>query len=115
MSMSDALRNLKDRVPWLAAAHEEPTMAPPPLTVLQEMEELVRMAGVTGTVIDRQSSTWVAVSQWAASELLETFSKLESADDTKALRARAKTLRELLAMNIKPQVAKIENQGPYIP
>lgn len=117
MSMSDALRILKDRVPWLTTTHEEPIQAPPPLTVLQEMTELVRMASVTGATVDRQSPTWTAVSCWVATELLETFSKQESATDEKAaaLRARAKTLRELLEIGTKPPAMMFEDQGPYIP
>ena len=113
MSMADALRNIRDKVSWLATEPEAPIQASAVPTVLQEMTELVSLASVTGAVIDRQSATWFAVSQWAANELLEIAVKQESATDEKAaaLRARARTLRDLLEIGSRPRVVEFEKPG----
>ncbi len=114
MSMSDALRFIRDKVPWLTAELVVPAQASAVSTVLQDMAELVRMASVIGVVVDRQSATWAAVSSWAATELLEIAVKQESATDEKAaaLRARSRTLRDLLEMDARPRVVTFEKQSP---
>lgn len=110
MSMSDALRGLRDKVSWLNYGSAEPIQAPRQPTVVEEMAELVQMAQREG-VVDRRSGTWIAVSSWAANELLQTFAKQEGADDAKAatLRARARALRDLLCMDERPLVVKIKD------
>jgi len=114
MSMAEALRGLK--LDWLSPDKRAPLQIPQPPTVLEEMQELVRMASGSGT-IDQQSSTWIAVSSWAAQELLETFVKQESAGDEKAaaLRARAAALRELLRLHAREQHMNFEDESPDIP
>lgn len=116
MSMADSLRNLRGKVPWLSPIQDQILQAPAELTVVEEMALLVRLAGTKGS-IDRQSSTWTAVCSWAATELLETFAKQERANDEKAaeLRARVRTLRDLIELDDKPQVVKFEDQSPLIP
>lgn len=115
MSMADALRKVPS---WLkTVTGGAPIEIPEQASVVDDIRELVRLAGVDGQ-IDRQSGTWNAVSAWAAKELLETFVAMEHADDEKtvALRARAKALRDMLDMDDKPaKPVLMESSAPYIP
>lgn len=115
MSMADALR----KVPaWLKTiGGGAPIEIPEQATVIDDIRELVRLAGWKGE-IDHQSATWLAVSAWAAKELLETFAAMERADDEKpiALRARAKALRDMLDMDVSPaKQVLMESSAPFIP
>jgi len=116
MSMHEALRSLGSKLSWATRPDDQPQQTPVSLTVVEEMEILVRLAGSQGA-IERASSTWQAVCCWAATELLETFVKQEGADDAKAagLRARARVLRELLALEDKREAPRFEDLGPHIP
>ena len=115
MSMADALRRISN-APWLRGTVHQPVVEKPP-TLLQEMETLIRMAA-TNAQIDRQSGTWIAVSSWAANELLETFAQQESATTEKSseLRARARVLRELLSFKERDKVVvRFADSAPLIP
>lgn len=117
MSMSDALRSWGNKATGFESAHKNAAPSPDAPTVVDEMAMLVRLAGVKGE-IDRHSSTWIAVCNWAATELLKTFANQERADDTKAaaLRARARALRDLLELDERPQkVVMFADQSPLIP
>ena len=117
MSMSDALRGLKEKtLDWMnpTSAINEPPVIP---TALESFAELVRMAAYEG-VIDRHSATWLAVQAWCANELLETLVALEQAEpeNKAALSERARTLRDMLAMPDKDDGAVIfSNDAPLIP
>ena len=114
MSMSEALRGRKAE--WMRPADSEQVLAPESQTVLQGMQGLVGMAGVKAK-IDCHCETWAAVCAWAATELLETFAKQEGADDehAAALRARQRTLRDMLVMDQRREVVKFEDISPHIP
>lgn len=115
MSMSEALRGHDHE--WLKSETESRMQPPDQTSIVDEMAALIRLAGAGGQ-IDRESSTWVAVCSWAATELLTTFAEQESADDAKAaaLRARAKVLRDLIRLNDRPQkLVKFIDQSPIIP
>lgn len=116
MSMHEALRGLRNKVPWLSATGPEEVKAPVQLSVAEEMEILVRLAMTKGE-LDKQSSTWVAVCHWAANELMKTFVEQEGATNEKAagLRARAKALRELLSLDSQDRVIRFEDASPHIP
>lgn len=97
MSMREALRPLRGLVPWLTEDSEvyEPPVPPTPL---ESAEALVITAKNRG-LIDRASPTWVGIASWAAHELILVRDALETANEERstALRARAKTLRDVLA------------------
>ena len=109
MSMHEALRGLVDKVPWLSKGNEPQMLAPVTMTALEEMEVLVGLAKARGAV-DVHSSTWAAVRSWAANELLATFARQESCEDSQSagLRARAAVLREVLGLNEREREVKIE-------
>ena len=117
MSMAEALKSLRGKVPWLREDDSDPFVVPKPKTPVEDADELLLLTK-QGGLLDKSSPTWAAVSKWAAQEIivvqrgLETFSG-ERAD---ALRARSRTLRDLLEMD-KPDhlSARIEDIGPNIP
>jgi hypothetical protein len=118
MSMHEALKSLRGAIPWLRHRdNEDQPAAPIPPTPLELAESLVLLAKAQG-LIDRTSPTWSAVSRWVAQELIRVQAGLETAsgDKAAALRSRAKTLRDVLAMGdpeeMKPMV---EDMGPYVP
>jgi len=113
--MHEALRKLRNTVPWLREPEAEQELPPPP-TALELAEGMVMLAKAGGQ-IDRESSTWKAVARWAAQELIFAQVGLETAVDAKAaaLRSRAKTLRDLLAIDERAEVKPIEDSGPDIP
>lgn len=100
MSMSDALRSIKNKVGWLSDPMPEQNARTEKVVAADAMRRIVDIAQTHG-LIDKDCSTWIAVSSWAANELLETFTKMETVSDEKAaaLRSRAKVFRELLALN----------------
>ena len=117
MSMHEALRPLRGIVDWLKGEPEE-IQAPPPLpTALEDSQGLMELAN-RGGLIDRQSATWNGVAKWAATELIEARALLETVDgDTAAeLRARCRTLRDLLTVNDRRnEPEKVEDFGPDAP
>ncbi len=114
MSMHEALRPLRGIVDWLKG-EPEAVYAPPPMpTALEDEQGLLELACRAGQ-IDRQSPTWNGVAKWAANELIEARAMLEMTD-SEALRARCKTLRDLLAVDDrKREPEKVEDYGPDVP
>lgn len=114
--MHEALRNIRNKVPWLSAEPEELPAPPAPPTPLEEAVRLTILAQGPGR-IDTGSPTWGAVSKWAAQELILAQRKLETATDEKAagLRARAQTLRDVLSMHEQRAVELIPDTGPFVP
>jgi hypothetical protein len=118
MSMADAMRSVRELIPdWMGGRKEIPIEPPPTKTALEDMAEVVRMAGFIGQ-IDKHGSTWNVVAAWAANDLLETWVKLESADQREAiaLQARAKAMRDLLEIDATPaKPVLMASSAPYIP
>lgn len=116
MSMNEALRHLRGVVPWLNRGEDEQYLPPKPKTPTEDAADMVLLAQ-QGGLLDKSSPTWMAVAHWAASELIKTQRALEAAqgDAAAMLRARAKTLRELLAMDRPTSAQTIEDIGPDIP
>jgi hypothetical protein len=115
--MSEALKALRGRVPWLNDSDAEEYVPPRKKTPAEDVEELVMLSRQAGTV-DRASPTWAAVSRWAAQELIAGHYAMETASIEKAaaLRARSKALRDLLEMDRKNSSSTtIEDIGPDIP
>lgn len=115
MSMYEAIRKLRNTVPWLREPEVEQAPPPPP-TALELAEGLVILAKERGQ-IERESQTWKAVARWAAQELIFAQAGLETASDERAaaLRSRAKTLRDLIAIDERVEVKPIQDLGPDIP
>lgn len=117
MSMQEALRHLRGAVPWLSREADEFIAPPAPSKPEEEAELLVEITRRDGR-IDRESSTWVAIAKWSATELIKAQRMLETSDGDKAaaLRSRCKTLRDLLDID-KTQggVKHTEDTGPNIP
>jgi len=116
MSMHEALKKLRGVVPWLRDPEEE-ILPPPPPTALELAEGLVILAKTQGQ-IERESPTWKAVAGWAARELILTQAGLETAADDKAaaLRSRARTLRDVLAIDERGDTnSVVQDDGPYVP
>lgn len=117
MSMSEALKHLRGKVPWMNPAEDEDYTPPRKKTPAEDAEELVMLSRQSG-LVDRSSPTWAAVSRWAAMELISAHHAMETAstDKAAALRARAKALRDMLDMDRKePTALTIEDIGPAIP
>ncbi len=117
MSAYEALRALRNKVPWLTNQDEEGGTPPAPPTPIEEAEILIALAKMPGQ-IDRQSGTWSAVARWAAAEVIIAQRALESAEEkAPALRARIRTLRDLLEIDERgssgPQL--LVDQGPDVP
>jgi len=117
MSMAEALKSLRGKVPWLQNDGGDEFSPPKIKSPSEDAEDLLSMAKQPGAV-DRSSLTWAAVSRWCASELISVHLGLEAAVGDKAafLRARAKTLRDMLEMD-KPcrEIRKRDYDGPVIP
>jgi len=118
MSMHEALKSIRGVIPWLRDrdVEDQHDVSVPP-TPMELAESLVLLAKAQGQ-IDRTSPTWSAVSRWAAQELIQVQNALGSFDggDPTVLRSRAKTLRDVLAMD-EPEDKRpvIEDNGPYVP
>ena len=113
--MHEALRKISGAA-WLSNRNDEPPAPPTPPTPLEHAEGLVLLAKVQGQ-IDRASSTWNAVARWAASELIVVQMALETAEGDRAamLRSRAKTLRDVLAIDERGESrTQIVDSGPDI-
>lgn len=112
MSMHEAIRAIRGKLPWLDPAVEPtPDIAPAP-TAAEEAADLARMANARSR-IDRSSGTWVAVCAWAAGEIIEAHAKLETATEPKSteLRARIRCCRDLIAVDDRaPAVAEDQEQ-----
>lgn len=119
MSKFDALRNLMGKVPWLTHDRnfEQPMDFPDPPSRIEEMHGLLMQAG-RQFEIQPESGTWMAVSGWAARELLEALSQLEVRDKEMIpeLQVRIKVLREVLALENGPEpVVKFDDESRHIP
>lgn len=116
--MSDAMRKLNGKLPdWMQVIKTDKIEPIVPLSTIDDIAEIIRMARYEGQ-IDRQTATWNAVTAWAAKELLEVFSQMETAEGSYAveLRARSKTLRDMLAMcNKSKEDVKFVETPQYIP
>lgn len=117
MSMHEALRPLRGIVDWLKGSAEEEIKAPVLPTPIEEAHGLVELALRAG-MVERQSSTWNAVAKWAADEIIKAQLALEIAegDRAAALRARCKTLRDLLKMDQREPEPTLEREfdlDPY--
>ncbi len=116
--MHEAIRALHGKaLSWLSPHDAAEPEAPRVPTPLESAETLIQLANAAGQ-IDRQSGTWHAVARWAALELITTRDALETATDDRAagLRARARTLREVLEMNERgEQTPILVDQGPFVP
>jgi hypothetical protein len=118
MSMGDAVRAIREKLPdWMGGAPGVDIEPPVIKTPMEDMAEIVRASSYQG-MMDKQSSTWLAVSAWAATDLLETLAKLETArdHDVIVLQARARALRDIMDMDQaiqKPVLMK--SSAPYIP
>ena len=115
MSMHEALRRLRGAVPWLREP-VEPEAPPAPPTALELAEGLLILAKAGGQ-IDRESPTWKGVAGRAARELILAQTGLETAtgDKAAALRARAATLRDVLAFDEREEIKAVVDPGPYVP
>lgn len=117
MSMADALRKINGKLPdWLKVVKPEEAEPVQHVSTVDDIADLVRMARFEGQ-IDRQSATWNTVTAWAATELLETFAKMETAEGVYAteLRERARTLRDMLAMADKSrEKVQFPDTAPFI-
>lgn len=112
--MHEALARIPG-VKWLRRPDQPP---PPPAapTLIDEMTALVRTATGPKGAIDEASSTWIAVSHWAANELLSSLAELPTDDVRAAARnAKVKFLKELLALPADRGEPEFEEQGPHIP
>lgn len=117
MSMAEALKHLRGKVPWLRTGECEAYEVPRPKTPVEDADALLILAR-QGGLLDKSSPTWAAVSKWAAQELIAAQRGLEAASGERAdaLRARARTLRDLLEMDRPDYIsARIEDIGPNIP
>lgn len=117
MSMAEALKSLRGKVPWLREEEGDEFVAPKPKTPVEDADGLLLLTK-QGGLLDKSSPTWAAVSTWAAKEIITAQRGLELASEEKAkfLRARVRTLRDLLEMD-KPDhlSARIDDIGPNIP
>jgi hypothetical protein len=93
-----AIKSLGDKLPWMSHV-DEPVQGIAPPTPLDEVKELVLLAGGGGR-IERDSATWIAVMRWAATEIIHAQSQLEVAREERSmlLRTRIAVLRELLIL-----------------
>ena len=116
MSMHESLRAIRDKIDWLRPGEPDQDIADVP-TPVDDAASLVVMAKQAG-VIDRQSATWMAVSRWAAIELIEAQRATETARGDKAmlLQGAIATLRCLLALDDKVDKKPVfVDQAPHIP
>lgn len=124
MSMAEALRHLRGNVPWLS--QDQDGFVEPPSqgefvesqTTPQDEAEVIVQIAIRDGRLDRESPTWIAVSKWAATELIKAQRKLELADGDKVvmLQSRCWTLRDLLEIDKSDgKVKYTEDIGPSIP
>jgi hypothetical protein len=114
MSMSEALKAAGIRMPDAPGPDIE---LPPLRTPADDARELVALAGAGGAV-EIASPTWVAVTKWAATQILEARATLEydqPESRTAALRSRIATLRELLTIHREERTPKIAPEFDPIP
>jgi hypothetical protein len=68
-------------------------------------------------MIDKHSATWREIAAWAETDLAKASERIETLgvgpDETENLRGRIATLRELLAMQDKPQERVVEATEDY--
>ena len=117
MSMHEALRKLRNVVPWLSELDSDAPEAPAALTPIEAAESLLRLAQTPG-IIDRHSETWRGVARWAATELISAQLALESAtgDRATAIRGATRILRDVLAIDERTELkAVVEDQEPFVP
>ena len=116
MSMLEAIRAIRGKVPWLTDEPDtyEPDVPPTPI----EAAEALLITAKNRGLIDRASPTWVGIASWAATELIIVRDALETATDDKAaaLRARARALRDVLTIGERKETnTVIEDPAPDIP
>lgn len=117
MSMHEAIRSLRGKIPWLSDPEDEVPVVPVVPPPLEAAESLILLAKAPGRV-ERTSETWQAVARWAATELIVAQTGLETATGERAdaLRSRVKTLRDVLAIDERTALkAVVADQGPYVP
>ena len=89
---------------------EEASTPPAPMTAVEQAEALVSMAKQRGA-IDRSSSTWIAVSSWAARQIIEHRAKASGVERD----AKIQVLLELLAITDRVDLKPIIDPGPDVP
>ena len=118
MSMGDAVRAIRERIPeWMMPGQDEKIEPPVIKTPQEDMSEVSRMAGNQG-VVDKTSVTWLAISSWASRELLAALTELETANGKEVieLQARIKAMRDLLELENPPAAPiKMKSSAPYVP
>lgn len=119
MSMADAIRATREKLPeWMGGAPNAAIEPPVIKTALECMVDIVRASNYQYQgMMDKQSSTWLAVSAWASRELLEALAELETADGKQviATQARIRAMRDVLEMESVPKQVRMESSAPFIP